>query len=254
MAYGRRIGRPIYAALNPFTTIIDKYTYFSGNPFLKPQFTDNYKLAYSYKNLLTIALTYNYTKDGQNETIHQNGNIFVSTTTNIGERKNLNLSINTTLQPVKWWSLNLYAEAFNNTYKGPLYAGYLNQSANSFSFNANNQIILSNGWLAELGGFYNSGQVIGQFIAVPSGVLNIGIQKKAMQNRGTLRLNLRDMFHTNTASGVITNISNATASYHNFIDSRVATIGFTYNFGKSINNPRKRNTGGAESEQNRAKN
>jgi hypothetical protein len=55
-SYGRRIGRPNYGSLNPFTFFVDEFTYFSGNPFLKPQFTDNYKLAYSYRSLFTVAL------------------------------------------------------------------------------------------------------------------------------------------------------------------------------------------------------
>lgn len=254
LSYGRRIGRPGYAALNPFITVVDKFTYFAGNPFLKPQFTDNYKLAYSYRNLFTVAFTYNHTTDIFNETIHQNGNIFISTTGNIGERKNIDLSFNTNLRPAPWMSLNLYAEVYNNTYKGQLFSGYLRQSATTLSANANSQFTLGKGWLAELGGFYNSRQAYGQFLINPGGALNAGIQKKAFKNKGTLRLNARDIFHTNTAAGTITNIQNARATFHNFLDSRVIAIGFTYNFGKSINNPAKRNTGGAETEQNRVRN
>ena len=89
---------------------------------------------------------------------------------------------------------------------------------------------------------------------IPGGVLNAGIQKKVLKNKGTVRLNARDVFHTNTAAGKITNIQNAMATFHNFLDTRVIAIGFTYNFGKTINNPVKRNTGGAETERSRAGN
>ena len=254
LSYGRRIGRPGYAALNPFTTIVDKFTYFAGNPFLKPQFTDIYKLAYSFKSLFTVALTYNYTTNIFNETLRKSGNIIISTTGNIGERKNIDLSFNTNLRPAKWMSLNLFAEVYNNHYKGQLFSSYLNQSATTFSFNANSQFTLGRGWLAELGGFYNSRQVNGQFIIMPSGMLNAGLQKKVLQNKGTIRLNARDIFHTNTSGGVINNIPGTDASFRNYIDSRIVALGFTYTFGKSANTPAKRNTGGAESEQSRARN
>ncbi|MDB5109650.1 MAG: TonB-dependent receptor [Mucilaginibacter sp.] len=252
LSYGRRIGRPTYSSLNPFTFFVDKFTYFSGNPFLRPQFTDNYKLAYSYKSLFTIALTYNRTTDFQSETIIQNNNIFISTTGNIGQRKNIDLSVNTNLHPVKWWTVNVYAEVYNNAYSGRLYSGSINQSGSSFSANANNQFTFSNGWSAELSGFYNSSGVYGQFISIPTGMLNAGLQKKVMQNKGSIRLSMRDILHSYTPSGQITNIAGTTSSYHNFIDTRVASLAFTYNLGKLINNPRKRDTGSADSEQGRA--
>lgn len=252
LSYGRRIGRPNYGSLNPFTFFVDEFTYFSGNPFLRPQFTDNYRLAYSFRNLFTVALAYNYTTDVQGETIHRAGDVFISTQGNIGQQKTLDFSVNTSFQPTKWWSVNLYAEVYNNTYQGPFYTGYLNQSQVTFSGNGNNQFTFSNGWSAELSGFFDSGGTYGQFITLPKGMLNAAIQKKVLKNKGSIKLNVRDMLHSFSPSGTITNLADATATFHNFIDTRVATLSFTYSFGKSANIPQKRETGGAESEQGRA--
>ncbi len=252
LSYGRRIGRPNYGSLNPFTFFVDEFTYFSGNPFLKPQFTDNYKLAYSFKSLFTVAVAYDYTTDVQGETIHRNGDIFLSTTGNIGQQKNLDFSVNTNLQPAKWWSVNLYAEVYNNTYQGPFYDGYLNQSQFTFAANGNNQFTISKTWSAELSGFYDSGGTYGQFVTLPKGMLNVAIQKKILNNKGSIKLNMRDIFHTFSPSGTITNITDANATFHNFVDTRVATLAFTYSFGKTTNVPQKRETGGADSEQGRA--
>jgi len=253
LSYGRRIGRPNYGSLNPFTFFVDEFTYFSGNPFLKSQFTDNYKLAYSYKSLFTVAVTYNYTTDVQGETIHKNGDVFLSTTGNIGQQKNLDFSVNTNLQPAKWWSVNLYAEVYNNTYEGPFYDGYLHQSKNTFAANGNNQFTISKTWSAELSGFYDGGGTYGQFVTLPKGMLNAAIQKKILNNKASIKLNMRDIFHTFSPSGTITHIVDANATFHNFVDTRVATLAFTYSFGKLTNVPEKRDTGGADSEQGRAR-
>jgi outer membrane receptor protein involved in Fe transport len=252
MSYGRRIGRPSYGSLNPFTFFVDKFTYFSGNPFLKSQFTDNYKLAYSFRSLFTVALAYNYTTDVQGETIHNSNNVFISTQGNIGRQKTINLSANSNFQPAKWWSVNLYAEVYKNTYQGAFYTGYLNQSQYTFSGNGNNQFTLSKTWSAELSGFYDNGGTYGQFVILPKGMLNAAIQKKILNNKGSIKLNVRDIFHTFRPSGTITNIVGANATFHNFLDTRVATLAFTYSFGKLTNTPQKRDTGGAESEQGRA--
>jgi hypothetical protein len=252
ISYGRRIGRPSYGSLNPFTFFVDKFTYFSGNPFLKSQFTDNYKLAYSFKSLFTVALAYNYTTDVQGETIHNSNNVFISTQGNIGRQKTINLSANSNFQPAKWWSVNLYAEVYKNTYQGAFYTGYLNQSQYTFSGNGNNQFTLSKTWSAELSGFYDNGGTYGQFVILPKGMLNAAIQKKILNNKGSIKLNARDIFHTFRPSGTITNIVGANATFHNFLDTRVVTLAFTYSFGKLTNTPQKRDTGGAESEQGRA--
>ncbi|MFC0514282.1 outer membrane beta-barrel protein [Mucilaginibacter angelicae] len=252
LSYGRRIGRPNYGSLNPFTFFVDEYTYFSGNPFLKPQFTDNYKLAYSYRSLFTFAVAYNYTTDVQNETIHKNGNIFISTTGNIGQQKTLDFSVNTNFQPAKWWSVNLYTEVYNNTYQGEFYTGRLHQSKYTFSANGNNQFTISKSWSAELSGFYNTSGTYGQFVSIPTGMLNAAIQKKILNNKGSIKLNMRDVFKSFSPSGTITNIVGATATYHNFVDTQVATLAFTYNLGNLTHSAPKRDTGGAESEQGRA--
>lgn len=252
LSYGRRIGRPNYGSLNPFTFFVDEFTYFTGNPFLKPQFTDNYKLAYSFRSLFTVALAYNYTTDVQGETIHRSGSVFISTQGNIGQQKMLDFSVNTNFQPTKWWSVNLYAEVYKNTYQGPFYTGYLNQSQVTFSGNGNNQFTISKTWSAELSGFYDSGGTYGQFVTLPKGMLNAAVQKKILNNKGSIKLNVRDMLHSFSPSGTITNIAGANATFHNFIDTRVATLAFTYSFGRSTNTPQKRETGGAESEQGRA--
>jgi hypothetical protein len=251
LSYGRRIGRPNYGSLNPFTFFVDQFTYFSGNPFLKPQFTDNYKLAYSFKSLFTVAVAYNYTADVQGETIHRVGDVFISTTGNIGKQKLVDLSVNTNFSPTKWWSVSLYAEVYNNTYQGEFYTGYLNQSQVTFAGNGNNQFTFPKGWSAELSGFYDSGGTYGQFVTLPKGMLNAAVQKKILNNKGSIKLTGRDILHTFSPSGTITSIQGANATFHNFIDTRVVTLAFTYSFGKSFN-VQKRETGGADSEKGRA--
>jgi len=252
LSYGRRIGRPNYGSLNPFTFFVDEFTYFSGNPFLRSQFTDNYRLAYSYRSLFTVAAAYNHTTDVQGETIHRSGSVFISTQGNIGQQKTLDLSVNTSFQPAKWWSVNLYAEVYKNTYQGAFYTGYLNQSQVTFSGNGNNQFTISKTWSAEISGFYDSGGTYGQFVTLPKGMLNAAVQKKILNNKGSIKLNMRDILHTFSPSGDITNIVGAHASFHNTLDTQVATLAFTYSFGKQTNTPQKRETGGADSEQGRA--
>jgi hypothetical protein len=251
-SYGRRIGRASYGQLNPFTNIIDKFTHFQGNPFLRPQFADNYKLAYSYKSLLTVALMYTHMIDVQGEIIYQEGNIFVSTTGNIADRKMWDLSVNLNLQPATWWTVTFYAEAYNNNYSGLIRNNYINSSYLSYSGNANNQFTMGKGWSSELSGFYNSRGVYGQFKTLGNGMLNAGLQKKILNDKGNLKLSINNILDTFHPRGQINNIAGANARFYNTLDTRVTTLAFTYNFGKSVKGPAKRAVGSADSEQSRA--
>src|SRR5690606_4713062 len=55
---GRRIDRPPFQWLNPFVVTMNKYTYEAGNPFIQPQFTWNFQLAHTYKQMLTSEISY----------------------------------------------------------------------------------------------------------------------------------------------------------------------------------------------------
>ena len=103
-----------------------------------------------------------------------------------------------------------------------------------------------------MSGWYDEGGTYGQFITLPKGMLNLALQKKILNNKGSIKLNMRDVLHSFSPSGTITNIANANATFHNTVDTRVATLAFTYSFGKTTNVPQKRETGGADSEQGRA--
>lgn len=252
-SYGKRIGRPYYQDLNPFILLADKFTYSAGNPYLLSQFSDNFRLAYNYKSLLSAALYYNHISDLQNEIVRQQGDIFIDGTGNIGTATYIGASVNISSQPTKWWFFNTYMQVFRTHYKGQLYASYLNQGSIFGEGNMTNQFTLPAGWSLELSGNYVMLRATGQQINYPVGQLNIGIQKKVLHNKGSVRFNGRDILHTYTSDGIINFIPNATSSFRNRFNSQVFTLGFSYNFGKVINT-KKRNIGSADSEKGRVKN
>jgi outer membrane receptor protein involved in Fe transport len=61
--YGRRIDRPYYQDLNPFFSPLDKFTYYVGNPFLKPSFTQSIELSHTFKNKITTTFGYSWVMD-----------------------------------------------------------------------------------------------------------------------------------------------------------------------------------------------
>jgi hypothetical protein len=253
-SYGRRIGRPYYQDLNPFIFLLDKFSYFAGNPLLQPEFSNNIELAYNHNNRVTVTLLYNYATNVFNEIIEQRGNIMVSSTGNIGRRINNGVSVNATIKKGNWWTLNLYTDVVRNAFKGRIGNATLNSGVTAYHIRPNNQFTFGKGWSGELSGFYNSKAAYGQFSMSPFGGLDAGLQKKLLGNKATFKLSARDILHTVEPRGRINNIPNAEATFHNYLDTRVVTASFTYSFSKGATGKSKQSTGGAGSEVQRVKN
>jgi hypothetical protein len=256
--YGKRIDRPAYQSLNPFLFFLDNYTYQSGNPFLRPQYTDNVELTHTYKGFLTTTLNYGYTKDYQTETFEQeklpNGDLGYATIVrqgNIGHRHNAGIAMSAQVPVKKWWTAILYANVSWNKYTGVLNNETLNVEATYLLLNVNNQFNFGKGWSGELSGWYRTRGVDGQITVEPLGQLSAGLSKQILKGKGSLKLNVRDVLYTNVVSGHFS-FQNTEASFRNARDSRVAGITFTYRFGTAAK-AQQRRTGGADDEQGRVK-
>ena len=71
-----------------------------------------------------------------------------------------------------------------------------------------------------------------------------------LQRRGTLRLNVSDVFLTSIVNGASA-ASGVDEKFRQRRDSRVGTLAFTYRFGKGTVAPARRRSTGSESEQRR---
>ena len=250
---GRRIDRPAYQDLNPFLFFLDNYTFQSGNPFLKPQYTNNIELSHTYNGFLNTTLNYSRTKNFFTETFEQSGYASIVRNGNIGVRQNGGVSVSAQVNVRKWWSASLYGNYNYSNYKGVLYSEPIDVSASNVLFNVSNQFKFNKGWSAELSGFYRTRGIEGQLVIEPLGQMSSGVSKQVMKGKGSLRFNVRDIFYTNWAKGSI-NFQRTEATFENKRDSRVASISFTYRFGKPIKGPQNnRKKGGADDEQNRVK-
>lgn len=252
LSYGRRINRPDYEDLNPFLFFLDKYTYGAGNPFLKPSYAHTFELSHTFRDFLTTTLNYANTKDLFNEVFEQKGYATIVKQGNFGSANSASLSVSAQVPVEKWWTAVIYSEYNYNDYRGLLNGEYVHAKGGNYLININNQFKFKKGWSAELSGFYRSSGIEGQIIIRPMGQLNAGVQKQVWKNKGTIKLNIRDMLYTMQTNGKI-NFQRTEASFHQQRDSRVATVSFAYRFGKPIKGTQKRNTGGAGTEQNRVK-
>jgi hypothetical protein len=249
---GRRINRPNYKDLNPFTYPLDLFTLYGGNPFLRPTFSHSLEVSHIFRNKYTTTLSVSYGKDVINETIQQENGTFYSRPGNFGRQWAYGISFNGNFNLKKWWMLQLYSELMHSDYSSEIYGQQLDNEGTYWYIGPVNQFTINKTWSAELAGTYTTSVRMGQFITVPVWTVRAGVSMKMMKNKGALKLNINDIFYTNRPGGDIIAVANSSASWNSILDTRVATLTFTYRFskGKVL---AARNSGSSESEKGRVK-
>ena len=234
ISIGRRIDRPAYQELNPFISFIDKYTYSTGNPFLQPQFSTNIELSHSFKNLLTTTINYSVVHDMINETLIHKDSVIIRSVGNIGTRYNYGITESATMSFSKWYSATLFANLYQNKYIGEINGYPFNAKQLTLSLNVNNQFSFTNGWSAELSGNYTSrNRDEGQAIQLPAGQVSAGIAKQLLNNKASIKFNIRDIFYTQNPKE-IQNFQDVQSTVQISRDTRVFNIAFVYRFGASL--------------------
>jgi hypothetical protein len=246
-SYGKRIQRPNFGNLNPFISPLDKFTFYVGNPFLQPTIAHAIEVSHIYNNKLTTTLGYEYYDGDINETIELQGHQYYSRPANVGKAQYLSLTMNATIEPAPWVTINWFGLAQYASFKADLYKNKLDTSGVNFITNFNSQFRLGGGWTAELLGVFRSDFITTQFVLGDFWTLGGAIQKKVLKGKGSVKLTIQDIFFTRLNYGAINNLQNAKGNYRNQGDTRVVGINFTWSFGKTFET-RKRSNGSAEQE------
>lgn len=249
---GRRINRPNYQDLNPFSYPLDRFTYYGGNPFLQPTLAYYAEMSHTYNNQITTSIDYTVTDNVIMETNEQRGNIYYSRPGNFAKEVSFGLGINANLQPTKWLRLILNAELRNVSYQSVIYGQTLDEDRFYWFVGPTSQFTITKKLSAELSGTYQSRVLVAQFLTIPVWQMRAGLSQKILKGKGSVGLNINDIFFSNQPGGDIRNIASASANWKSILDTRVTTLAFSYRFakGKSL---AARNTGASDEEKSRIK-
>lgn len=255
----RRIDRPSYRQLNPFRFFINRTTYSEGNPYLLPQLTYAAEVSHTYKQRFTTTVSYSRTTNNiTNVLLRQTGNfggsrdtlVTFQTDRNIANFEYLGLTVSAPAQLTKWWNTNANLTAYYGKYTGNLGNTNIRNALPTFNLNVTNSFTLPKGLTAELTGFYQAKEVYGIMTIQRLGSVSAGLQAPVLQRKGTLRLNVSDVFLTSIVNGASA-AAGVDEKFWQRRDSRVGTLAFTYRFGKGTVAPARRRSTGSESEQRR---
>jgi iron complex outermembrane receptor protein len=254
LSYSRRIDRPGYDALNPFVYYLDQYTYEKGNPFLNPQYTNNFEFNYTYNKSITLTLGYSHTSDAITQILLTDpiSKATYQTNLNLQSQNNYNVNLYAPYTITKWWEGNVNITGFYLKFKtDTLLGGKLDNGRAAYQIRTTQTFKIAKGYKAELSSYYNSAMTYGIFNIKPQYANDLGISHSFADKKANIKLSMSDIFNTRR---------NDVTSYYQANDldikqkneSRITRLTFTYNFGNNKIKVRQHQSG-ADDEKGRVK-
>ncbi|WEK17426.1 MAG: outer membrane beta-barrel family protein [Candidatus Pedobacter colombiensis] len=243
LGYSRRIDRPAYQDLNPFVYMLDELSFWQGNPFLQPQLSHRATLQYVYKNLTIVGITYAHTDNYSARIIDTIETIkIVMVPRNLGIQKSISLFITQSVTLANWWEL---------TFNGTLF-----QIRNIIAFDKDRKYGLKQlaarinlqqtfklpfKLTGEVTGYLNTKKLVGaNEFSRGTNQVDLGLQRKLLREKATLRLALTDIYKGSKSYG-IQQVDGLTLTNYGYYEGRQIRLNFTYNLlNSNTKSPRSR--------------
>ena len=253
LSYSRRINRPSYRDLNPFQYKLDELTFFQGNPFLQPEYSNIFQIRHSFNYRINTTVSYTHTSDLiVRQTDAQPGakEAFL-TMLNLADQHNYSLNISAPITITKWWSSFTSVTGYIQQNQGDFGEGRLiDLQAEAFNVYAQQTFKLPKDYSFELSGWYNSPSIWGgNFEMTSIWSMDAGIKKKLFDGRANLKVSISDIFKTNRWEAVST-FGMLNMNAEGGWDSRRVGVNFSYLLGNTqVKKTRNRKTGLEEEKQ-----
>lgn len=245
--YGRRINRPDYNVLNPFKEQLSILSFSKGNPFLRPEIVNNVELGYTYQYRYNLKIGYSRTTDqitrliGPDEEDPRAG--FINWD-NLATQTVWSANLSLPFQFTQKWNafFNLSTGYTDNQAEYPNGA-VVDVQAWTYNIYTQQTYTLPGGFTGELSGYFNGPGVWGGvFEYNESWSLNLGLQKKFLNNNLNVKLSAQDLFFQSGWDGQ-SEFDGLTSEGAGNWDSRRVNLSMSYNFGNNNVKSRNRKTG-----------
>jgi len=244
--YNRRIDRPGEPELRIFAKSDDHELLKVGNPYLRPQFTQSFELAYRLKwesGMVYLAAYYRmidnpYMRIYTEDTTNVDYDVIIKIYANTGSATNAGGEVVFSQQILDFWKLSGNANIYQNSidaYQGTLQFPYVHtfdiigSSEVTWDAKLNNQFAINDHLEIQLTAIYLAPKNIPQGKQYSRTSIDFGIAYKILEGKGELSFSASDIFNT---YGIQQDISGDgfTATYENYYETQVFRIGAKYRF------------------------
>ncbi len=241
LSYSKRINRPNYQFLNPFSYFLDQYTYETGNPYLQPEYAHAIDVSYSFKHQYHLNAGYSFTNDAILETMTQDNETkagYVSRD-NLARQNVYYANFHIPVRIAKFWNTTTNINAFYMGFDGQLNNSELKQGQFAYNVRNNHNFTLLPTLTAEASLNYQSPLVYSIYHIKDQWGLDLGVSKSLMEKKGNIKLSVSDLFDTRNQR-LSTRHSNLNVRINQKNETRVVRLSFTYSFGNMKNRVQQR--------------
>jgi len=231
--YRKTINRPNYQNLNPSVRYVDQFLYETGNPELKPQFTDNVELNVSYDDTPLFAIGQNYVNDIFSNVTYKdknNPNIGVRTYDNLGKSKETYLRGIVGIPPGRKYFFALGAQYNLNEFEGFYDNEPFTYERGSWRFFTFHSLKLFENTRLRLSGFMMENGSWNFYELKTFGQLNFGISQDLFDKKLNISFSARDILRTMKNEFTL-NVGSLYATGTHYFDAQRFGINIRYNFG-----------------------
>lgn len=200
LSYSRRIRRPHFRELNPFSQYSDARNYWGGNPDLDPEYTDAYEIGYLKrweKASLNSSVYYRHTNNVIERIRTQlSDTASITRPVNLAERDDIGFEFTGSYNPFEWWKMNGNLNLFRSTTKGEYEGQLLEAEAFSWFGRLSSRLTLWKKVDVQASFNYRAPRNTTQGRSKAMYHADLGASMDILKNKGTLTLSVRDVFNT----------------------------------------------------------
>lgn len=255
LSYSRRIRRPGMWEINPFVNTSDPNNYYSGNPNLRPEYTDSYELSYIQYlpgTSLTPTLFYRRTKDLISRTREFiDSNTTLTSFVNYTNSKSYGAELIFNSQPVQFWNINGSVSYYKTEVDASnISSSYVNEGS-TWSARVSSSLFLPLQFSLQMSYFYSGDIIAAQATVEPFSSFDASLKKDFFNGRVTTTFRVSDIFNTLKFKVNINNDSSFKELLERKRDTRVFNFTLSYKFGEADKNqPRRRRDSNRENQGN----
>jgi len=200
ISYSRRVRRPNYNELSPFSTFSDNRNFFSGNPDLNPEFSNVFEIGhikYFEKGSLASSIYYRQTDEKilQIRTVNDEG-FATSRPENLASENAYGTELTGAYTLYRWWKLDLNFNFFRAITDGQNLDANFKSDTYSWFARQTSRFTITKGLDFQLRGNYEAPQKMPQGERKSLYFVDLALKKDMLKGNGTLTFNVSDVFNT----------------------------------------------------------
>lgn len=200
LSYSRRINRPRFRELLPFSNFSDSRNYFMGNPDLNPEYTHSFETGYlvNWETGSVLSSAYYRYRQGviQRITEVQGDSITLVFPINLATQNAYGLEFNVSLNLARWWTLNSSANFYRAITEGQYNDDRLFADTHTFNTRSTSKMTLWDKLDFQTSFNYRAPRMTTQGRRRSSYSLDFALAKDVLKGKGTITANVRDVLNS----------------------------------------------------------